>query len=171
VPTGDDGGLGPFGWLCLLLVPFAALAVALLVGRSRRSQAWDDRAAALSGETRTVIRTRLPAVLSTETPAERALAWPPLRADLIRLGHGWAALAGGGANEPRRSFAARIATLVRDLVAAIDGENEALAAGRDWRLLRPAVDAAGQALTAALTGQPVPGQYPGGEPGPPGTPA
>jgi len=37
-PAGDNGGLGPFGWLCLLLLPLAALAVALLFGRSRRSQ-------------------------------------------------------------------------------------------------------------------------------------
>ena len=169
--SGTDDSLGPFGWLCLLLLPFAALAVALFASRSRRSTAWDNQAAALAAETRAVARTRLPAMLSTESSAERALAWPPLRDDMIRLGDGWAALAEGTTDEARRASATQLAMLIGDLVAAVDSENEALAAGRDWRLLRPAVDSAGQALTAALTVQPTPGQYPGGEPGPAGYPA
>jgi hypothetical protein len=49
-------------------------------------------------------------------------------------------------------------------VAAVDAENQALAAGRDWRLLRPRVDEAGRALTAVLAGVPRPEPPAGGEP-------
>lgn len=45
-------------------------------------------------------------------------------------------------------------SLLRELVAAVDAENEALATGRDWRLLRPRVDEAGRALSAVLAGVP-----------------
>lgn len=48
----------------------------------------------------------------------------------------------------------------------MDAENQALAAGRDWRLLRPRVDAADRALSAVLAGTPQ--QEPaGGWSGPP----
>jgi hypothetical protein len=36
----------------------------------------------------------------------------------------------------------------------VDAENEALATGRDWRLLRPRVDEVGRALSAVLIGVP-----------------
>ena len=46
--------------------------------------------------------------------------------------------------------------LLQDLVTAVDAENEALATGRDWMLLRPRVNEAEQALSTALAAQPVP---------------
>ena len=49
----------------------------------------------------------------------------------------------------------------------VDAENEALATGRDWRLLRPRVDEIGRALSAVLAGGPEQEAPAGGEPGRP----
>jgi cbb3-type cytochrome oxidase subunit 3 len=46
----------------------------------------------------------------------------------------------------------------------VDLENQALATGRDWRLLRPRVDQAEQALSAVLAGVPQQEPSAGGEP-------
>ena len=54
--------------------------------------------------------------------------------------------------------------LLQELVAAVDAENQALAAGRDWRLLRPRVDQAERALSAILAGGPQQEPSAGGDP-------
>jgi hypothetical protein len=90
-----------------------------------------------------------------------------LRTGLMDLIGRWDLLAGRASDDRRRHRAGQIRSLLQELVAAVDAENEALAAGRDWRLLRPRVDEAGRALSAVLAG--VPRQEPpaGGEPGQP----
>jgi hypothetical protein len=79
----------------------------------------------------------------------------------------WDLLVGRASDDRRRNRSVQIRSLLQELVAAVDAENEALAAGRDWRLLRPRVDEVGRALSAVLAG--VPRQEPpaGGEPGQP----
>src|SRR5439155_546550 len=98
---------------------------------------------------------RLPQVLTTQTTGERALSWPPLRADLTGLLARWDALAERASDDERRDRALWVRGLLDDLIAAVDAENEALAAGRDWTLLRPHVDEANRALSAALATQPM----------------
>jgi len=53
---------------------------------------------------------------------------------------------------------------LQELVAGMDAENQALATGRDWRLLRPRVDQAERALSAVLTDVPQQDPSAGGEP-------
>jgi hypothetical protein len=55
---------------------------------------------------------------------------------------------------------------LQELLAAVDAENQAPAADRDWRLLRPRVDQAQRALSATLAGVPQQQQVSatGGEP-------
>jgi hypothetical protein len=65
----------------------------------------------------------------------------------------WDLLAGRASDDRRRNRAGQIRSLLQELVAAVDAENEALAV-RDWRLLRPRVDEAGRALSAVLAGAP-----------------
>ena len=166
-PTSDEsGGLGTLGWI-LLAVLVAGLIAAVLIWRSRRSSAWDAEAATLERDTRAATGTQLPPVLTAETAGQRALSWPPVRAGLLELIGRWDQLAERASDDRRRTRSGQIRSLLQELVAAVDAENEALASGRDWRLLRPRVDEAGRALTAVLAG--VPGQGPpaGGEPGPP----
>jgi hypothetical protein len=134
----------------------AALIVGLLIWRSRGKAAWDAEASALDTDTRTATADRLPPVLSTESAAQRALAWPPVRAGLVDLVGRWNVLAQRAPGDQRRNRALQIAGALQDLIAAVDAENEALATGRDWMSLRPRVEAAGRALTAALTDQLVP---------------
>jgi hypothetical protein len=76
----------------------------------------------------------------------------------------WALLAESAPDGQRRNRTGQVRNLLQELVAAVDAENEALATGRDWRLLRPRVDQAERALSAVLAG--VPQQQPsaGGEP-------
>jgi hypothetical protein len=169
--TGESGGLGALGWI-LLAVLVAALIAAVLIWRSRRNSAWDAEAAALEEDTRTTTSTRLPPVLTAETVGQRALSWPPLRAGLMDLIGRWDLLAGRASDDRRRNRAGQIRSLLQELVAAVDAENEALATGRDWRLLRARVDEAGRSLSAMLAGalrqeppageepeQPPPGQW------------
>ncbi|HKF00462.1 MAG TPA: hypothetical protein VKG45_16210 [Actinomycetes bacterium] len=161
--------MGALGWTLLIALVVGLLA-AWMIWRSRRKSAaaWDTDAGALATATRTATSTRLPPVLTAETPEQRALTWPPLRADLIDLARRWDLLTGRAADDRRRNRSAQIRSLLRELVAAVDAENQALATGRDWRLLRPRVDDALQALSAALAPgaqQPPPA---GGEPGWPG---
>ena len=145
----------------------AGLIGGLMIWRSRRKSAWDAEAAALEADTSSTTGTRLPPVLTAETAGQRALSWPPLRATLIDLIRRWDLLAGRAPDDPRRNRAGQIRSLLQELVAALDAENEALATGRDWKLLRPRVDEVGRALSATLAG--VPRQEPpaGGEPGQP----
>lgn len=70
----------------LLIALVAALLVAgPLVARSQRRSAWDTEARALESETRTIVTTRLPPVLSRTTTGRRSLVWPPVRADLTAI--------------------------------------------------------------------------------------
>ena len=141
------------------------LIAGLLIWRSRRkSAAWDAEAAALEDDTRSATGTQLPPVLTAETAGQRALSWPPLRAALMDLIGRWDLLAGRAPDDGRRTRSGQIRSLLQELVGAVDAENDALATGRDWRLLRPRVDEAGRALSAMLAG------VPRGEPGQPGQP-
>jgi hypothetical protein len=155
--------LAAFGWTLLILV-VVALAAGWLILRSRRKSAWDREAAALEHDTRTTTSTQLPAVLTAETAGERALSWPPLRAALSDLMRRWELLAERAPDDRSRTRSGQVRSLLQELVAAVDAENQALAAGRDWRLLRPQVDQAGRALSAVLAGVPQPEPPVGGEP-------
>jgi hypothetical protein len=105
-------------------------------------------------DTRTTTSTRLPSLLTTETSGQRALSWPPLRAALIDLLRRWDLLAERASDDRRRNRSLQIRGLLQELVAAVDAENEALATGRDWRLLRPRVDEVGWALPVVLADVP-----------------
>jgi hypothetical protein len=141
--------------------------IAWLIWRSRQKAAWDAEATALETETRTTMSTQLPPVLVAETPEQRALTWPQVRAGLIDLARHWDLLAERASDDGRRNRSAQIRGLLQELVAAVDAENQALAGGRDWRLLRPRVDAADRALSAVLAGTPQQEPAAGGWSGPP----
>ena len=147
----DSAGLGAVGWTLLLLL-VVALAGGWLLWRSRQRSAWDAQAAALEQDTRTATGTRLPPVLTAEEAGQRALSWPPLRAELVELLRRWALLAEHAPDDQRRTRSGRVRSLLQELVAAVDAENQALATGREWRLLRPRVDQAERALSAVLAG-------------------
>jgi hypothetical protein len=159
----ESQGLGAVGWTLLLLL-VVALAGGWLLLRSRRKAAWDRDAGALEADTRATTSTQLPPVLTAETAGQRALSWPPLRAALSDLIGRWDLLAERAPDDPRRSRCGQIRSLLQELVAAVDAENQALAAGRDWRLLRPRVDQAAQVLSAVLAGVPQPEPSASGEP-------
>jgi predicted permease len=163
----ESDGVGPFGWLVLIGLVAAIIIGGLLIYRARRKTDWDAEAGALEAETRTVTTTRLPPVLTATTAGQRGLAWPPVRASLVDLVARWNALAERASGEPRRNRSLQISGLLQDLIAAVDAENEALAVGRDWTLLRPRVIQADRALAATLANQPQPEPPPTGEPGPP----
>jgi hypothetical protein len=159
----ESEGLGALGWTLLILL-VVALAVGWLVWRSHKRSAWDAQAAALEADTRTATGTRLPPVLTAEDAGQRALSWPPLRAELVELMGRWDLLGEGASDDQRRNRTGQIRNLLQELVAAVDAENEALATGRDWRLLRPRVDQAQRALSAVLAGVPQQEPSTGGEP-------
>jgi hypothetical protein len=159
----ESAGLGAVGWSLLILL-VVALAAGWLLLRSRRRSAWDAQAAALEQDTRTVTGTRLPHVLTAEDAGQRALSWPPLRATLVDLRRRWALLAERAPDDQRRNRTGQVHNLLQELVAAVDAENEALATGRDWRLLRPRVDQTERALSAVLAGVPQPEPSAGGDP-------
>lgn len=159
--TEDTSGMGTLGWLLLLLVVALAILVAvLLVNRSRRAAAWQTEALDLAAAGRDLIATRLPQVLSAREPAARALAWPPVRAELTEMSARWTALAGRATDDFHRDSAGQLSIVTQDLVTAIDAENEALAAGRDWLQLSPRVDEIVRTLDAALTGFLIPAPSP-----------
>jgi hypothetical protein len=164
--SAESQGLGALGWILLILLVVGLIA-AWMIWRSRRRSAWDAEAGALERDTRTVTTTQLPSVLTAETTGQRALSWPPLRAALVDLQRRWDLLAERAADDRRRDRSTRIGGLLQELVAAVDAENEALATGRDWRLLRPRVDQVGQALSTVLTDGPQGQPPPGGDPGRP----
>jgi hypothetical protein len=163
-PTAAESqGVGALGWTLLILVVIA-LAAGWLLWRSRRRSAWDTQAGALEADTRAAISLQLPAVLTAETAGERALSWPPLRAALSDLVRRWELLAERAPDDRRRTRAVQLRSLLQELLAAVDAENQALATGRDWRLLRPRVDQAERVLSAVLAGVPQPEPSAGGEP-------
>ncbi|HEY4791500.1 MAG TPA: hypothetical protein VIJ05_09265 [Actinomycetes bacterium] len=135
-----------------------------LLWRSRRRSAWDAQAAALEQDTRTATGTQLPPVLTAEDPGQRALSWPPLRAELVDLMRRWDLLAERAPGDQRRNRTGQIRNLLQELVAALDAENQALGTGRDWRLLRPRVDQVERALSAVLAGVPQQEPSAGGDP-------
>jgi hypothetical protein len=149
----ESEGLGALGWTLLILL-VVALAVGWLLWRSRRRSAWDSQAAALEQDTRTATGVQLPPVLTAEDAGQRALSWPPLRAELVELIRRWDLLAERAPDDQRRNRTRQVRNMLQELVAAVESENEALATGRDWRLLRPRVDQAERALSAVLTGVP-----------------
>jgi hypothetical protein len=151
--SAESQGLGALGWT-LLVVLVVGLIAGWLIWRSRRRSAWDAEAAALEQDTRTTTSTQLPSVLTAEAAGQRALSWPPLRAALVDLVRRWDLLAGRGPDDGRRDRSVQVRSLLQELVAAVDAENQALATGRDWRLLRPRVDQAERALSAVLAGVP-----------------
>ena len=159
----ESEGLGALGWTLLILL-VVALAAGWLLWRSRRRSAWDAQAAALEQDTRAATGTQLPPVLTAEDAGQRALSWPPLRAELVDLMRRWDLLAERAPDDQRRSRTGQIRNLLQGLVAALDAENQALGTGRDWRLLRPRVDQAERSLSAVLAG--VPQQGPPADGGP-----
>ena len=163
----EPGGLGPVGWI-LLIGLVAALVGGVLIWRSRQKSAWNAEASALEADTRNATTTRLPSVLTAQNAAQRGLSWPPLRATLMDLVNRWDLLAEEASGEERTNWSLQIRSLLQDLIAAVDAENEALATGRDWRFLRPRVDQAERALAAALAGQasPMPPTAAGPQPPP-----
>jgi hypothetical protein len=142
--------------LVLLIVLAAGLIGGLVIWWSRRKADWDAAAAALASDTRAAVGTRLPPVLAAVAAAQRALSWTPLRADLIDLVRRWSLLAENAPGERARDWSRRVGSLLQEAVAAMDAENEALATGGEWRLLRPRLDDAARALSAALDEQPRP---------------
>jgi hypothetical protein len=160
----ESGGLGTLGWTLLIVLVAGLIIAGWLIWRSRSKSAWDAQADALEHDTRTTTGTQLASVLTAETAGQRALSWPPLRAALSDLGGRWELLAGRAPDDRRRTRSGQIRSLLQELVTAVDAENQALAAGRDWRLLRPQVDQAGRALSAVLADVPQPEPSAGGEP-------
>lgn len=128
----------------------AALAGGILVWRSRVKAAWDEEAGTLARDTQAIVATRLPPVLTGVTTRQRSMSWPPLRTDLMTLLRRWQQLAERATGDGRKSWSAEVGGLVRELVAAVDAENAALADGRDWRLLRPRLNDLERALLFAL---------------------
>jgi hypothetical protein len=159
----ESEGLGAAGWTVLILL-VVALAAGWLLLRSRRRSAWDAEAAALEADTRTTTGTQLPPVLTAEDAGQRALSWPPMRAELVELMRRWDLQAERAPDDQRRNRSGQVRNLLQELVAAMDAENQALATGRDWRLLRPRVEQAERALSAVLAGIPQPESSAGGEP-------
>ena len=162
----ESEGLGALGWTLLILL-VVALIGGWLLWRSRKRSAWDAQAAALEADIATATGTQLPSVLTAEDAGQRALSWPPLRATLVDLLRRWDLLAERAPDDQRRNRTRQVRNLLQELVAAVDAENQALATGRDWRLLRPRVDQAARALSAVLAGVPQPEPSAGDGPWPP----
>ncbi|MGA5299999.1 hypothetical protein ACPCHT_08730 [Nucisporomicrobium flavum] len=162
--SGTAGGLGFFGWLLMLVLLAALIVAGVLVARSQRRSGWDTEARALESETRAISATRLPPVLRTTTTGRRALAWPPVRAELVEVQNRWGALADRASGDARRNWSLRVTALLHELITAVDIEGEALGTGQDWRPLRVRVEQVDRALTSVLSGQPQP-EPPAAEPG------
>jgi hypothetical protein len=164
----ESEGLGALGWT-LLIVLVVGLIAGWMIWRSRRRSAWDAQADALETDTRTITSTQLPSVLTAETAGQRALSWPSLRTGLVDLMRRWDLLAERAPDDRsrRRNWSGQTCRLLQELLAAVDAQNEALATGRDWRLLRPRVDEIGRALSAVLAGGPQQELPIGGGPGRP----
>jgi hypothetical protein len=151
--SAESTGAGDVWWLLLILM-IGLLTGGLVIWQTRNRSDWDAEATTLVGAT-TAELNRLPAVLITATPGERALVWPPVRDDLGNLIGSWHDVASRTADETRRGWAIEVRTRLQDLIFAMDQENEVLAANREWRLLRPRVAAAEQALRTAMATRPM----------------
>jgi hypothetical protein len=162
----ESAGLGALGWKLLILLVVGLIA-GWLLWRSRRKSGWDAQAGALEHDIRSATGTQLPSVLTAEDAGQRALSWPPLRAALVDLMRRWDLLVERAPDDRRRNWSGQVRRLLQELVAAVDAENQALATGRDWRLLRPRVDQAERALSAVLAGGSQQEVLVGGEPGRP----
>jgi hypothetical protein len=162
----ESEGLGALGWT-LLAVLVVALAGGWLLWRSRKRSAWDAEAAALEADVGTATGTQLPSVLTAEDSGQRALSWPPVRTTLDDLMRRLDLLAERAPDDQRRNRTGQVRNLLQELVAAVEAENQALATGRDWRLLRPRVDQAARMLSAVLAGVPQSAPSAGDEPWPP----
>ena len=152
--------------------PCSSVLVVVLAGgwllwRSRKRSAWDAEAAALDADIGTATGTQLPSVLTAEDSGQRALSWPPVRATLVDLMRRLDLLAERAPDDQRRNRTGQVRNLLQELVAAVEAENQALATGRDWRLLRPRVDQAARMLSAVLAGVPQSAPSAGDEPWPP----
>jgi hypothetical protein len=156
--------LGTLGWTLLIVLVAGLIIAGWLILWSRQKSAWDAQADALERDTRTTTGTQLPSVLTVETTGQRALSWPRLRAALSDLVRRWELLAEHAPDDRRRSRCGQIRSLIQELLAAVDAENQALAAERDWRLLRPRVDHAWRELSAVLARVPQQEPAAGGEP-------
>ena len=159
----ESEGLGTLGWTLLILL-VVVLAAGWLLWRSRRRSAWDDESAAVEHDTRTTTGTCAAARPDRGGRGQRALRRPPLRAGLVELMRRWDLLAERAPDDQRRQRSGQVRSLLQELIAAVDAENEALATGRDWPLLRPRVDQAERALSAVLAGVPQQEPAAGGEP-------
>ncbi|HEX5205363.1 MAG TPA: hypothetical protein VFW27_36015, partial [Actinoplanes sp.] len=112
VAATTTGGVSALGWvLILLLLGLPILVGVLLVNRRRRAAAWSTEAAAAAAAGRGLIATRLPLVLSTRDAAERALAWPPVRAGLTETAARWSALATSAPDDYHRAAAGQIGVM------------------------------------------------------------
>ncbi|MFC4068705.1 hypothetical protein [Actinoplanes subglobosus] len=146
----EDGSGGFLGWFLLFLL-FGGLAAAVLIARSKRTSTWDSEAASLSAETRMITESRLLSVLGMRETDRRGLAWPPVRDDLTGLSVRWGALGSQSIDAPRQARARELSVLLRDLAVAVDAENEAMASGREWQLLRPQVEQILDTIEATMT--------------------
>ncbi|MEU8240229.1 hypothetical protein AB0C07_18440 [Actinoplanes missouriensis] len=165
VPVSESDDTGSFWPWLLLFLAIGGVIGFVLIGRTRRETAWDGEGRALAVETRSLLGVRLPPVLTARTAAERGLSWPPVRDDLRDLSARWGLLSQNAPDGERHASSSQIAVLLRDLAPTIAAENEALGAGRDWRMLRPQVDAILDGLAALLQPQP---QQPPQQPPQPG---
>jgi hypothetical protein len=151
VAVADEDSSGGFlGWFLLFLL-FGGLVAAVLIARSRRTSTWDAEAATLSAETRMITESRLLTILGMHEAGRRDLAWPPVRDDLTGLSVRWGGLGSQSADAARQARARELAVLLRDLAVAVDAENQALATGREWQLLRPQVEQILDAIEATMT--------------------
>ncbi|BEL03818.1 hypothetical protein Q0Z83_020090 [Actinoplanes sichuanensis] len=146
----EDSSSGFLGWFLLFLL-FGGLAAAVLIARSKRTSTWDSEAASLSAETRMITESRLLSILGMREAERRGLAWPPVRDDLTGLSVRWGALGAQNIDGARQARARELAVLLRDLAVAVDAENEALATGREWQLLRPQVEQILDTIEATMT--------------------
>ena len=148
-PTSDEsGGLGTLGWI-LLAVLAVGLIAGLLIWRSCRKSAGLGRRGGCAGG-RHPQRHRHPAAAGPDRRDRRA-ASPVVATTAGRADGPHRTLgppAGRAPDDGRRTRSGQIRSLLQELVGAVDAENDALATGRDWRLLRPRVDEAGRALSA-----------------------
>ena len=163
----ESQGLGALGWSLLILLVVVLAAGWLLLEVAQEVGLGRPGCCAGAGHPH---RHRHPAATRADRrdAGQRALSWPPLRATLVDLMRRWDLLAQRAPDDQRRNRTRQVRNLLQELVAAVDAENQALATGRDWRLLRPRVDQAEQALSAVLAGVPQPessaGEGLGGQP-------
>ena len=150
VPVADDSGTGSLFAFFLIFLLIGGVIAAVLIARSRRKGAWDTESNTLTAGTRALLDHNVPRVLATTTPADRRLAWPPVRDQVLALINRWENLSARAVDGARQAASGQVVALLGDLVAAVDDESAAQSAARDWRLLRPPIETVLDALYAAL---------------------